>query len=281
MGHMKTHPLIFALAAILLWSSLATFGALTQRLPPFQVTAIGLGIGSLLSLHQLPSWRVSLPVWLTGIAGIFGYHALLFSAFRLAPALEANLLNYLWPLLIVLLSPVFRLGKLSLAHILASIAGFSGAILIVTQGKLQLPQHFPIGYLFAVMAALCWACYSLLTRKLPPFPTAAVGGFCLASAVLATLCHLATETTITPTLHEWLALMAMGIGPLGLAFFCWDFAMKTGDPRQVGTLSYLTPLLSTLLLALTGRGQLTSTSAIAAALILGGALLGSIAGKRG
>lgn len=273
------HPLAYALMAILLWSSLASLGTFTQRLPPFLVTAIALAIGALLSIRHIAQWRVPLKTFATGVAGIFGYHCLLFTAFRTAPALEANLLNYLWPLLIVLLSPVFKLGTLRWPHIVASLCGFAGAALIVTKGQLQLPAVLPAGFLFAIAAAFTWACYSLQTRKLPAFPNAAVGGFCLASALLAGLCHLSFEPAIVPDKQEWLALLAMGIGPLGLSFFFWNIAMKSADPRQVGAVSYLTPLLSTMMLAATGLGTMNSTSWIAAGLILGGAIMGSLAGR--
>lgn len=276
---MKKFTLLPALLAILLWSSLAALGAFTQRLPPFLVTAVALAIGSLLAIHRIREWRVAPGILLTGVAGIFGYHCLLFTAFRTAPALEANLLNYLWPLLIVVLSPLFGLGKLTARHIMAAAVGFCGAVLIVSKGKFDFAGNLPIGYLFALAAAVTWACYSLATRKLPPFPNAAVGGFCLLSAILAALCHYLFEPAITPTGQEWLALLAMGIGPLGASFFLWDKAMKQGDPKQIGALSYLTPLLSTLILALTGLGQLNLISWIAGGLILTGAAIGAL-GRR-
>ena len=97
---------LYALLTILLWSSLATLGAFTQKLPPFQVTAIALLTGSLISIHRIKEWALPPATLLLGIFGIFGYHYLLSSAFRNAPAMEVNLLNYLWPLLIVILSPL-------------------------------------------------------------------------------------------------------------------------------------------------------------------------------
>ncbi|SCK30407.1 Permease of the drug/metabolite transporter (DMT) superfamily [Vogesella sp. LIG4] len=277
---MKQHPLFPAFLAILLWSTIASLGAFTQRLPPFLVTAVALALGGLLSIHRFREWRVPGRVLLVGVAGIFGYHCLLFTAYRTAPPLEANLLNYLWPLLLVLLSPLFRLGRLHWLHIVASIAGFGGAVLIVTQGHLQLPPTLPSGYFFALAAAFTWACYSLLLRRMPGFPSSAVGGFCLISAALAGICHALFEPSIVPNAKEWLALVIIGLGPLGLSFFLWDKAMKQADPRQVGTLSYLTPLLSTMLLSLSGLGKMTAISWLAGGLILGGATIGAVASRR-
>ena len=273
---MQTLTLLPAFIAILLWSSLATLSVYTQRLPPFLVTAIALGIGSLLAIHRIREWRVAPSTFITGVVGIFGYHCLLFTAFRTAPALEANLLNYLWPLLIVVLSPIFGMGVLTGRHILAAITGFSGAVLIVSKGQFDFISHFPSGYLFAIAAAFTWAAYSLQTRKLPAFPNAAVGGFCLASGILAVICHFMFEPAVIPNSNEWIALLFMGIGPLGASFFLWDRAMKIADPKKIGALSYLTPLLSTVLLAISGLGQLTPISWIAGILILIGATIGAL-----
>ena len=122
-----------------------------------------------------------------GVGGIFGYHFLLFTAFRNAPAVEANLINYLWPLLIVVLSPVVLRGYgLRPRHILGVLARAGGDGLIVTGGSMSLDavRTCP-GYLAAAAAALIWALYSLLTKRLPPFRSGAVGGFCLCSGLLA------------------------------------------------------------------------------------------------
>ncbi|CUA82174.1 MULTISPECIES: DMT family transporter [Gulbenkiania] len=274
---MRLSPAYWALGAILLWASLATLGALTRSLPPFFVVGVSLTLGSLLSLRHLRQWKVSTRVFLTGLYGIFGYHFLLFFAFRHAPAMEANLLNYLWPLLIVLLSPLLIPGtRLMARHILAGVLGFSGAALIVTGGRLALSLDSLSGYLLAIAAAFVWSTYSLLTRRLPPFPNSAVGGFCLASGLLSLGCHLLFEPAVQPTSAQWASLLALGLGPMGGAFFLWDRAMKEGDPRQIGSLSYATPLLSTLLLVASGTGSLNPVAGIAIALILGGALLGSL-----
>jgi drug/metabolite transporter (DMT)-like permease len=274
---MTRHPLLYALAAIVLWASLATLGAAVSSLPPFFTVGVSLMIGSLCALKHWREWQVPPATLLLGVAGLFGYHFFLFLAFRLAPAVEANLLNYLWPLLIVLLSPVLLSGyHLSARHILGALAGFAGAALVVTGGQLSINLAALPGYGSAVLAALLWACYSLLTKRVRPFPTAAIGGFCLLSGVLSLLCHTLMEPAVSPSASQWLTLLLLGAGPMGLAFFLWDKALKLGDPRQIGALSYLTPLLSTLLLVASGRGQLGPATGAAIALIVGGALAGTL-----
>lgn len=270
---------LLAFASILMWSFLAFLGARVSHLPPFLVVGIALCISGVLGSIKIRGWKVPLTTLLVGIGGIFGYHFLYFSAFQHAPPVEANLMNYLWPLLIVLLSPVFLPGyRLHLNHLLGACMGLAGAGLIISGGKLSLDLDNLSGYLLAAIAALVWASYSLMTKRLPPFPTAAVGAFCLTSGLLSLGAYWARSGAVAlPTLnpHDWLSLFLLGAGPMGGAFFTWDAALKRGDPRIIGSLTYLTPLTSTLILILIGGRQLTWVSALAMLLIVAGALFGS------
>ncbi len=269
------------LGAIALWSTLAVLGVSLRHLPPLFVTGVALLIGSLCSIHRVRHWKVPVATLAVGVAGLAGYHAALFTALRRAPAVEANLLNYLWPTLIVLLSPlVLPAFRLRGAHLLAAAGGLAGAALIVTNGQLTVDAQYLPGYLWAIAAALTWALYSLMTRRLPPFPNEAVGLFCLLSGLICLALHAALEAPARPSPADALWLVLLGLGPMGAAFFLWDHAMKQGDPRGIGALAYLTPLMSTLWLAVFGGARLTGLSAVAAALIVGGAVLGGLAGRR-
>ncbi len=274
--------MLLALLSILVWSSLAFLNSRVNALPPFLAVGIALCIGGLVGLFRAREWRVPFRTFAVGVGGIFGYHALLFAAFRIAPAVEVNLINYLWPLLIVLLSPIFLRGfKLGPLHVVGAVLGLAGAVLIVSGGRVQADSAYLPGYLLAAAAALAWASYSLLTKRLPPFPTGAVGGFCLASGMLSLgvyfLGRIAYPGTPAPSLQalDWLFLALLGLGPMGGAFYAWDAALKRGDPRVIGALSYLTPLLSTLNLVLLGGKKLSPLAGIAMALIVAGAAIGS------
>jgi drug/metabolite transporter (DMT)-like permease len=276
-------PLIatfLALTTILLWSFLAFLGVRVNHVPPFLVVGIALCVSGLLSAFRLRDWRVPLRTFAIGIGGIFGYHFLYFSAFQHAPPIEVNLMNYLWPLLIVLLSPLYLPGyRLRPHHLLGALIGLSGAGLIITGGQLSLDIANLEGYLLAAGAALAWASYSLLSKRLPPFPTGAVGGFCLASGLLSLGAYALTRNPFgmsSLTSQDWLSLFLLGAGPMGAAFFTWDAALKRGDPRIIGSLAYLTPLTSTLVLILLGGRSLTWVSGIAMVLIIGGAAIGSL-----
>jgi drug/metabolite transporter (DMT)-like permease len=273
---------LLALAAIALWGSLAPLGVQLAHVPPFLVTGVGLLVGSLIALplarFDLRRWRVPLPTLAVGVYGLFGFHFLLFMALRKAPAVEANLINYLWPLGMVVMAPLFLPGHhLRLRHGVAALIGFSGAgIAILGRGTtLSAGAQFHGGYLIALASAFVWASYSLLTRRLPAFPTAAVGGFAAVSGLLALACHVWLEASVTLTSTDLLLLALLGLGPLGGAFFLWDAAIKIGDPRRIGLLAFATPILSTVMLLLTTGQALQWNIAIAATLVVGAAWWGS------
>jgi drug/metabolite transporter (DMT)-like permease len=270
------HPNLYALGAIALWASLATLGVALRHLPPFLLTGLALVIGSVPAWPLVRQWKVPARTLALGIYGLFGYHFLLFIALRHAPPVEANLVNYLWPLLIVVLAPVILPGmRLAWAHVVAALAGFGGAAIAILGGRAASGEIWSWGYLPALASAFMWASYSLWTRRVPAFPTAAIGLFGLVSGLLSLACHWLLEPRVALSGPDWGLVALMGLGPLGAAFFLWDKALKGGDPRQIGVLSYITPLASTaLLMAVSGR-PFTWSIALAAVLIVGAAVLGT------
>ncbi len=278
-----------ALGAIAMWGSLAPLGVSLAQVPPFLLTGLGLLAGSVLGLGFALWGRVSLVLpWRTlalGVYGLFGFHFLLFIALRHAPPVQANLVNYLWPLGIVLLAPVLLPGaRLRPLHVVAAAIGFGGAALAILGGAADTGSPagtggFQWGYVAAAASACVWATYSLLTQRVAAFPTAAVGVFGLASGLLSLACHALLEPAVDLDTHALLLIAALGLGPLGGAFYLWDAALKHGDARQIGLLSFLTPLLSTLGL-LVQRGQWPGMSILLAALmIVGAAVLGAHASR--
>jgi drug/metabolite transporter (DMT)-like permease len=271
---------LYALGAIASWALLAALGVALRNVPPFLLTGIALVVGSIptwpLVARHPALWRIPLPTLALGVAGLFGFHFLLFLALRTAPPVQANLVNYLWPLFIVVLAPVLLPGMgLRPIHVFAAMLGFAGAAVAILGRSTQLDGAWSWGYLLALGSALIWACYSLLTRRVPPFPTVAVGLFGLVSGILSLLCHAVLEPATALGARDWMLLILAGLGPLGTAFLLWDKALKLGDPRQIGILSYLTPLSSTAVLMLTGAGPFSWSIALAAAMIISAAILGT------
>jgi drug/metabolite transporter (DMT)-like permease len=273
---------LLALAAICLWGSLAPLGVRLSHVPPFLLTGLGLLVGSVIALplaqFRLSRWKVPLPTLLVGIYGLFGFHFLLFMALRNAPAVEANLINYLWPLGMVVMAPLFIKGvELHTRHIVAALIGFAGAAIAILGrgGPAFTGDGFHSGYAIALVSAFVWSSYSLMTRRLAAFPTAAVGGFAAASGLLSLACHAMLEPSTVLSTHDWVLIVILGLGPLGGAFFLWDAAIKRGDTRRIGLLAFATPILSTVMLLLTTGQPLQWNVAVAAAMVVGAAFWGS------
>jgi len=269
---------LYALGAIALWASLASLGVSLTHVPPFLLTGIALLIGSVpawpLVLRDPSQWRIPLRTLALGGSGLFAYHFLLFIALRHAPPVEANLVNYLWPLFIVVLAPVVLPGvALRLPHVLAALQGFGGAAVAITGGR-ELSASLSWGYLAAAAAAFIWATYSLLTKRVAAFPTTAIGLFGLVSGLLSLLCHVLLEPAASLQGRDWALLAVLGLGPLGASFYLWDKALKLGDARHIGILSYLTPLASTSLLVLVSGRPFSTSLALATAMIIGASVLG-------
>ncbi len=281
---------LLALAAIALWALLAWLGVALSHVPPFLLTGIALLIGALIALPlafqngrlNLSSWKMPWPQLLLGVYGLFGFHFLLFIALRHAPAVEANLVNYLWPLGMVVMAPLFLPGvKLKAAHLLAAALGFAGACIAIlgksTAGDAP-GSGFAWGYIPAAGSAFIWASYSLMTKRLAlqgkSFATNAIGLFGLVSGLLSLLCHALLETSVALSAKDWAYLALLGVGPLGAAFYLWDAALKRGDARQIGILSYITPLASTGVLIVVSGQPITLMVGVAAAMIVGAALWG-------
>ncbi|MFQ2152866.1 DMT family transporter [Aeromonas sanarellii] len=268
----------FALLTILLWASLAALTSRITSVSPLVLVGLVLlfcGAGTLPFWRQ---WRASPLTWLVTITALLLYHLLLFTSFRHAPVLEANLINYLWPLCIILFTPLLLPGHpLSLHHLLAGALGLAGSVLVMVDGHLQLQQaHLP-GYLLALGAAIVWGAYSVLSRRLPPAPAVVTAAACLPAGLLALLLAWMLEGPLPFTRipqGDWLLIAGLALGPMGAAFVTWYLALRDGDPRRIGALAYLTPLLSTLLLVWLNGEALTPRHLLAGALIMGGALLG-------
>jgi drug/metabolite transporter (DMT)-like permease len=269
---------LIGLAAILMWSLLSVLTVATGRIPAFQLAAMTFAIGALVGFltwigRKDPTSALAQPplAWIVGVGGLFGYHALYFISLRYAPPAEATLVNYLWPLLIVLFSALLPGERLLAHHIIGAVLGLAGSVLLLAGNVGHFASGELPGLIAAGVAALVWATYSVMSRWLKSVPTSAIAGFCLVTALLAALVHALIETTVWPdTSMQWLAVVLLGIGPVGAAFYAWDIGMKRGDIRVLGAAGYATPLLSTAFLIAAGFVKASANIAVAALLIAGG-----------
>lgn len=274
---------LVGLSAVAMWAALGLMTAASGRVPAFQLNALAFGLsGTVATLWLAANGRLAVlrqpaRVWALGVGGLFGFHALYFTSLRLAPPVEANLVNYTWPLLVVLFSGFLPEERLRPHHVVGALLGLLGSAAIVTGGQgLSIDAAHAAGYLAACGSAVTWAGYSILSRRLGGVPTATVAGFCLATAALSAFCHVALEETVWPVgATQWAAVVGLGLFPVGLAFFVWDHGVKRGDIQVLGAASYLSPLVSTLLLILAGWGRFTAPVGFAVVAITAGALIAS------
>ena len=269
--------------AILLWGQLALLTTLAGEIPPFQLTAITFSIAFLVGIAvfvksggDFSVFKQPVSVWLNGIIGLFGYHAVYFMALQNAPSIEASLINYLWPILIVLFSAFLPGERLRWFHAAGVILGFAGVAALLMREGFAIHGEYALGYGLALLCAVIWAAYSVISRKLRAAPTILIGAYCGITAVLSLTCHLLFEKTVPITGMQWLYVIAMGVGPVGLAFFVWDHGVKRGNIKLLGTLSYIAPLLSSALLLAFGKAEFSVGLLIACALIIAGSLLSAL-----
>jgi drug/metabolite transporter (DMT)-like permease len=277
----RSRATLIGFAAVILWSMLAVLTVGTAPVPPLLLNAICFGIGGAVGIvwlvlsGEVGSLRqVPLKVYVIGTAGLFGYHFFYFSALRMAPAAEAGLIAYLWPLLIVLMSALLPGEKLRRGHILGGVLGFAGAAAILLGGRAGSVDGAMAGYALALVCAFTWSGYSIISRSFGAVPTGSVAVFCLATAVLSAVAHLQFETALWPAgALGWLSVIGLGLGPVGLAFYVWDIGVKKGDIQLLGVASYAAPVLSTLILVLAGVAAPSWSLFAAAVLITAGASL--------
>lgn len=269
--------------AVLLWSLLAFLTVEAGGIPPFQLLAMTFSIACVVSLVIILRRGLSglavlaqpWPVWAVGVGGLFGYHAVYFYALGNAPAIKAQLIAYLWPVLIVVFATFLPGRRSRWFHWLGALVGAGGATLLILGTDFSFPAEYWPGYVAALTCAVIWATYSTLNGRFGQVPTGVVSGFCGVVAILGYFFHLTFERTVVPEGAQWLAVLGLGLGPVGLAFFVWDYGTKHGSLPVLGVLSYAAPLLSTLIMIAAGHGELTREIAFGCVLVVGGALIAS------
>jgi drug/metabolite transporter (DMT)-like permease len=278
----KRTATLIGFTAVLMWALLALLSAAAGPVPPFQLTAMTFLIGTLAIVCTWPFRpgalsRLKQPwdVWLVGCVGLCVYHCLYFYAIQNAPAVEASLIAYLWPLLIVLLSALLPGERLKSFHVAGAILGLAGAALIITKGgKVGFSQGLQSGHVAALTSAFVWSGYSVLSRRHARTPSDVVAGFCLITALVSGLIHFAVEPTVVPeSWQNWAAIFLLGAMPLGIGFFTWDIGVKNGDIQVLGAAAYAAPLLSTLVMLAAGYAAYSHSLAAACVLIALGAVI--------
>jgi len=277
-------PYAAALGAILCWASLAA--ALYRSLgtlAPQQVLAYGMGVAGM----ALMAWDAArgFPPWRTwpgarsmalGLYGIFGYHALLLEAFALAPPVQANVLNYTWPLWIILLGAAAARGRPKLRPALGGVLGLAGTVVTLEPWRGTLPGGPApwIGFGLALGAGLCWGSFTVLLRS-GRRTGRAMGWWCLQAAAVSAVWMGCGDVPFRIGADSAAVIAYIGLVPLAAAFALWQLAAEGCALHALGLLSYLTPPLSTLGLSWVVGRPASPWAWTGLALVIGGALFGS------
>lgn len=278
----KNISTLIGFIVILTWSFLALLSTAAGPIPPFQLAAMSFFLGGMVGVvswifrpHALRSLRQPWQVWALGVAGLCIYHCAYFFAIQSAPPVEASLIAYLWPLLIVLFASLLPGEKLRLHHIAGVALGLLGAVAIITKGgSAGLMGGILPGHIIALFCAFIWSGYSVLSRRFGQVPVDVVAGYCLITSAVAFCLHVGLENTVWPSsAGQWLAIAILGTIPLGAGFYAWDWGCKHGYIMVIGALSYSAPLLSVVALLVFGYGEYHWSVAIACCLIVVGALI--------
>jgi drug/metabolite transporter (DMT)-like permease len=230
------------------------------------------GLSGLRRLKQPPAYLAF------SFAALFGYHALYFAALSLSPPAQASLVAYLWPLLIVCFAALANRSQFRARHLVGASMGLAGtAVLVLSHAASGTAGHQnPLGLVAALSCAVIWSTYSVLNSRFRNVPSEAMITVCELVAVVGWIAHLLIDSqTIPPTSVQWAAILALGLGPVGLAFLAWDYGTKHGNIALLATMSYAAPVLSTLLLVLFGFAHPGIQLLVACALVVGGAWVAS------
>jgi drug/metabolite transporter (DMT)-like permease len=249
---------LYAIGAIICWASLpAATGSGLSNLSTEELMFYSFTSGSiflyLLGVFRKRSFTVYIPGLkgsLLGVLGIFIYHYVYYLALSHAPLVEGAILATTWSFWVVVFSSVFLFKRLKLSIILTAFLGMFGAGLVISSGReISLNPEYTLGYILALTCGLIWASFSLALShiKMKKEPMTA---FTIYAAILSTLLYSFTMPHETPSLQSLLAAIYLGCVPLGLSFFLWNRAVTGGNMVIIGFLSYFTPPLAVLLVAI-------------------------------
>ncbi len=261
---MKAHATKIGATGLVLWAFAAFFNSQLSAVPVFEILTIALGIGFLSGLARvvfLKSWsQLKQPIWLylLGFIGVFGNELLYVSAFKFAPASHIILINYLWPILVVILAGIVFKQTFSWRYFGAALLGFGSVAIFLLKNEAMLAQYW-IGYLFAFFAACCWCLYVLMYRASRTMTAEMLTCYCGMGFILSLFIHLQTETFYLPSQWEWISLIWLGGIGMCIAFNFWNFGIKNGNIKLLSVLSYNNIILSSCILTLFGENYFDLT----------------------
>lgn len=275
---------LYALGAILCWASLpaATGSGLadltSEELMFFSFTSAAIYLYSqdVLLTRSFTLYIPDLKVTLLGVWGIFLYHYIYYLALSHAPLAEGAILATTWSFWIVVFSSLLLFKKLKISIIITAVVGMIGAALVISSGKdLSFNLEYMQGYMLALLCGIIWSSFSValghFAIKREPMTV-----FTIYAAILSAILYLVTMPHGVPSMPSLLSAIYLGCVPLGLSFFLWNRALTGGNMVIIGFLSYFTPPLAVLMVALIHGEKISSQVLVGMVVILAAAIGGKM-----
>jgi drug/metabolite transporter (DMT)-like permease len=270
-------PALAAVGAVLLWSTNAfaakyALADLTVlQLLTLQFGAATLALAAMRAVQRGPrdlagGWPAPRHI-LVGLIGLTGTIFLQYLAFDLARIVEANVIAYAWPLFVAVWAAAVVRNLQARLGLLLAVIGFAGVGLIFdARGGLSFADGMQFGYIFAVASAACMAFYTVASSRIP------VSGdrLMLPATMLGTITAFGLslwQGTPWPAPAAWWTAVYIGVGPMAAGFGLWTLAMSGDGAKRLAPVGYGTPLLSTVLLLLSGE-SFTPQTLLGAAMVM-------------
>lgn len=276
------HPTKTGIFALLIWSFSALFASQLTTIPTFEMLTIVFIVSSLtifLKVWFYGEWFKFKQPWflyLIGIIGIYGNDLFYFEAFKYAPAAHVDLINFLWPIFVIMFATFLPRESVSWQQVLGCFISFFGIYLLLGKGKLtDISYHYLKGYGYALADALVWAFYILMSHRYRGTEkySESIGLICLVCSVLSLCGHLNSETFVVPSFVDLIIMLVLGVFSQGLAYVLWEQSIKNGDYRLLSNLAYITPILSVLVLILFKKAHFSYSLLFACVLVTLGAFI--------
>ncbi|MGA8165199.1 MAG: EamA family transporter [Waddliaceae bacterium] len=264
---MTSHALVrkntfLGLFAVAIWSFAALLAVELTSIPTFELLFCEFLIAYLIvfARYSISKEKPSFTSFkkrdlLIASAALIANQMFYYSAFRHSPAAQVDLINYLWPTLLILFSSFLPNEKWSSSYLIACIFCLFGVYTLLSPGESQnLSSNHLLGYFLAFGAAVTWALYSLYSRYRGSSNSAScISWACGPAALVSLLMHLYFETFVFPNQYEIALILILGVFQMGLAFYFWERGLKKGCVKSLGLSSYSIPVFSVLLLVLFGK----------------------------
>lgn len=290
----QTKAYAFGISAVLMWSTVATaFKLALQWLSPIQLVLLA-SVTSILLLSGVLLWRRKLPLALSyakqrpgffllvGAINPFLYYLVLFKAYDLLPAQQAQSLNYTWAITLALLAVPFLKQQLRKQDLLAMALGYFGVLVIATRGDLLSMQFDSVlGVLLALFSTLLWAGYWIINTRNSGDPVASLlVAFCFSLPMVLAYCWW-SDGLPSFNAKAWLGAAYVGLFEMGIAFVCWVLALKfTNNTARISNLIFISPFLSLFFISYFLNEVIEPATYLGLVLIISGLLIQQWRGKK-